>query len=386
MAAGDLNRRSNDRRGQQLQFETALATGIGSQAPVADQENTHPKIVADGHRRLADMERGRASAEKNRRFEEEMKTAPFVRRIWLQLKDSVRRAPWLNNVPPTKNLHLVTGAILFGSLLAVSLAGEPAPTIPAGLRANYPTIFRRIQVGPDERVFWEGRPVTLVEYIDDLRSFHEQHPEAAAGVLIEPLRTKGSAVAWVFEEARKAGIKSAWFGPSAVAPSFDLPTNTGKSTTSLAGLESASPLSWVSAGQWKNAGKRTPKAAAETILWASANGDGDALASAVDFDEFLAELRKPMGIQLSGTKPREITSSERLKILQTARERLNMAAVQFYDMGVHPRYSTIYTLGVDAAGWPHFIAFDLGPRNDEWYLGSDSLYMIIYGAAPPVSE
>ena len=44
---------------------------------------------------------------------------------------------------------------------------------------------------------------------------------------------------------------------------------------------SAPPLTWVPASAWRNAGRLTPKAALETILWASADGDVNAVANAI---------------------------------------------------------------------------------------------------------
>jgi len=285
------------------------------------------------------------------------------------------------------NMAFLGGAVSLGSLLAVSHAGESAPPIPPGLRASYPTIARRIQVGPDGRVLWEGQPATLYEVIENLHKFHEQHPEPNAGVLIEPQGTKGSTVAWVFDQARTARFKSAWFGPSAVAPASSLPTDPGNSATGKGGLASAPPLTWVRAGEWKDTGKKTPMAAFETILRAGASGNDETLAAAIDLDEYLHYLSEPRGIQLPGAKTWEITPSERQKILMMVRERLDLAAVQFYDAEVQSGRSTVCALGVDAGGLPHFLRFVFSNRNDEWHFGPDfDLNETIYGVPSPPSD
>jgi hypothetical protein len=46
----------------------------------------------------------------------------------------------------------------------------------------------------------------------------------------------------------------------------------------------APPPKKIPAAEWKNAGRATPTAAVETVLWAAAGGDVDALAKAVVFD------------------------------------------------------------------------------------------------------
>ena len=45
------------------------------------------------------------------------------------------------------------------------------------------------------------------------------------------------------------------------------------------------PGAWALAGEWRNCGRATPQAAVETLLWASASGDLEALKGTLEFDD-----------------------------------------------------------------------------------------------------
>jgi RNA polymerase sigma factor (sigma-70 family) len=75
-----------------------------------------------------------------------------------------------------------------------------------------------VQLTPSGGVAWDGKPVTLQDFIADLRDYHGQHPDRSEQLLIDVQGAPGSQVAYLFDEARKAGIRSVWFAPGSQAP------------------------------------------------------------------------------------------------------------------------------------------------------------------------
>jgi hypothetical protein len=82
----------------------------------------------------------------------------------------------------------------------------------------------------------------------------------------------------------------------------------------------APPPKKISAAEWKNAGRATPTAAVETVLWAAAGGDIDALAKAVVFD---AKVRPSVDAFFAALPPalrEQYGTPERLVAFFTAKD------------------------------------------------------------------
>lgn len=88
------------------------------------------------------------------------------------------------------------------------------------------------------------------------------------------------------------------------------------------------PETMVAAGEWKNAGRVTPAAAVETLLWAASRHDVDALASMLIFD---AELR-PAVDRFFADLPEALQTQhgtvERLVVARSLTSDLPLAAMQ----------------------------------------------------------
>jgi biopolymer transport protein ExbD len=95
-----------------------------------------------------------------------------------------------------------------------SQTGEPRD--PAGTAT--------VTVMVDGAVGWDKEPVTLDELIMRLKTFHLQHPEPDAHVLINgDSQALFSSVVYVFNEARKAGIQKVLIETHSVVPGKEAP-------------------------------------------------------------------------------------------------------------------------------------------------------------------
>ena len=86
------------------------------------------------------------------------------------------------------------------------------------------------------------------------------------------------------------------------------------------GTSSSVPLNLIPAGAWKNAGKGTPEAAAESLMWASDSGDLNVLASAILLDAAARETAAAMLARLPDATRQTYDTPEKLVALLLARD------------------------------------------------------------------
>lgn len=82
----------------------------------------------------------------------------------------------------------------------------------------------------------------------------------------------------------------------------------------------APPLNLRPASNWKNAGKETPSAAAESLMWASDSGELDVLAKAIVLDPAAREKAEAILARLPASARQDYDSPEKLIALLLARD------------------------------------------------------------------
>lgn len=82
----------------------------------------------------------------------------------------------------------------------------------------------------------------------------------------------------------------------------------------------AVPFNLMPAGAWKNAGKGTPEAAAESLMWASASGDLDVLANSILLDATARERAAAILARLPEALRQVYDTPEKLVALLLARD------------------------------------------------------------------
>ncbi len=128
----------------------------------------------------------------------------------------------------------------------------------------------------------------------------------------------------------------------------------------------------VAASLWKNAGQATPRAAFETLLWASAGGDLDSLARVLDLDSLTRIEATEVLDQLPPAIRQEIGTPERLVALMTAKDApLGSAEILSGYEEVAGRAPTMMKLNarvVDAEGNAKELLLSLRAENGAWRL------------------
>mgnify|MGYP001570303026 CR=1 FL=1 len=86
------------------------------------------------------------------------------------------------------------------------------------------------------------------------------------------------------------------------------------------GAEGAVPLNLLPASAWKNAGKATPSAAAETLMWAADGGDVETLAKSIFLEPAAREKAEGILARLPDSMRATYDTPEKLVALLMARE------------------------------------------------------------------
>jgi len=90
---------------------------------------------------------------------------------------------------------------------------------------------------------------------------------------------------------------------------------------SVRAAESSSPpLNLLPSSAWKNAGRSTPSAAAETMMWATDSGNVEALASAITLDQAAREKAEAILARMPDSVRTTYNTPEKLVALLLARE------------------------------------------------------------------
>jgi hypothetical protein len=97
---------------------------------------------------------------------------------------------------------------------------------------------------------------------------------------------------------------------------------TGKSATD------ALPVRLTPITEWKNAGKGTPSAAVETVLWAAAGGDVDTIANSVELTPSAREKAQALFDRLPEATRAQYGSPEKLMALMMAKDADKVSGLQ----------------------------------------------------------
>ena len=89
---------------------------------------------------------------------------------------------------------------------------------------------------------------------------------------------------------------------------------------SVRAADSSPALNLLPSGAWKNAGRATPSAAAETMMWATDSGNVDALAASITLDQAAREKAEAILARMSDSVRATYDTPEKLVALLLARE------------------------------------------------------------------
>lgn len=118
---------------------------------------------------------------------------------------------------------------------------------------------------------------------------------------------------------------------------------------------------------WKNAGQATPAAAFETVLWASASGSIDTLATLLSFDADARTEANTLFSQLPESTKREFGSPEKLIAFLTAKD-VPLGSATILNQFPSPTETKVLAQIFDAEGKPKESLFSLQPDGDRWRL------------------
>lgn len=138
------------------------------------------------------------------------------------------------------------------------------------------------------------------------------------------------------------------------------PAETGSARPSLVGNSISHEL-------WRNVGQASPDAAFESALWASANGDLDALAGLLVFDDAAQREAGALFARLPPAMRNEVATPERLVALLTAMDvPIGRAAI----LGQFPSAGGVRMSAqlIDAEGKARTAVFSLQSDGDRWRL------------------
>ena len=127
----------------------------------------------------------------------------------------------------------------------------------------------------------------------------------------------------------------------------------------------------IPANQWKNAGKATPEASTETVLWAAVGGDVDTLANAMTFTPEGRVRADAWFAGLSENVRQQYGSPEKVIALMVARDAEKLAGMQVLGQK---------EVAPDAIGLRVRVASTEGTTKDETFVmkrGSDGYRMLL---------
>jgi hypothetical protein len=97
---------------------------------------------------------------------------------------------------------------------------------------------------------------------------------------------------------------------------------------SMSGTENSIPTKLVPSIAWKNAGKATPEAATETVLWAALGGDVDTLSNALVFTPTAREKADALFAGLSESARQQYGTAEKVIALMIAKDAATLNGMQ----------------------------------------------------------
>ena len=124
----------------------------------------------------------------------------------------------------------------------------------------------------------------------------------------------------------------------------------------------------VPASEWKNAGRSTPAASFETVMWAAAGGDVDALSQALALDGVAKTKADALFASLSSDARANYASAERLVAFLTAKD-VPLGKMAVWGQTPHADDEVLLRARVESAdGSSRFPAFSLRRAADGWKL------------------
>lgn len=103
---------------------------------------------------------------------------------------------------------------------------------------------------------------------------------------------------------------------------------TAQAAQALAKTSSSVATKLVPVGEWKNAGRATPEASTETVLWAAVGGDVETLAGALTFTDSARAKADAWFAGLSESTRQQYGSPEKVLALMIARDAESVSGMQ----------------------------------------------------------
>ena len=137
------------------------------------------------------------------------------------------------------------------------------------------------------------------------------------------------------------------------------------------GGQNSLPLKLIPSSEWKNAGRATPSAAVETLLWAAQGGDVDTMTRMIQLDPAARAKGDALFAQLPAATQAEYGSPEKLVALFLAKDAAVVSGMQILGQR---------DVSADVVGVRVRVANDEGKTKEQSFgfqRGSDGLRLII---------
>jgi len=170
------------------------------------------------------------------------------------------------------------------------------------------------------------------------------------------------------EKAMRAAVQRP--GPAernaSVSTTIESSSTVQRATFSEPALSASNPLTWVAAANMADAGRATPLAAIETMLWAASRQDVDALAGMIDLEGQNRELAEKFLQQLPAAAQSDYGTPERLLALLIANDA--PVGVELYSVAPNPDSgdTTVAGLAQMPDGHPQFVSYSFHQTPSGW--------------------
>jgi phage host-nuclease inhibitor protein Gam len=163
--------------------------------------------------------------------------------------------------------------------------------------------------------------------VGDLRQRETRRSEASPTTA-----TDAAAAAYENERAEIARLREELNALKAKAQEFGQVTQSLKTAVAAASAgksaTDALPVRLTPISEWKNAGKATPSAAVETVLWAAAGGDVDTIANSLELTPSAREKAQALFDRLPEATRAQYGSPEKLMALMMAKDADKVSGLQ----------------------------------------------------------
>lgn len=194
---------------------------------------------------------------------------------------------------------------------------------------------------------------------------------ASNGMAIERVSAAGDETARSIESAELAALRQEIGALRKSTQELTQLAQAAVAAKSMAGTESTVATDLVPANAWRNAGRGTPEAAAETLLWAALGGEVDTLSNALAFTPTARAKADAWFAGLSDGTRQQYGSPEKVIALMIAKDAATLSGMQMLGQKA---------LGADDVGLRVRLASSEGKVKDDnlvMHRGSDGWRLMV---------